>query len=351
MRSARPVPALLAAAALSAGALGAAASPAGAQSNGCPAGTVDLGTYCVSESLQTTAGGAAEADWFAASRACSSQGGRLPTADELIGAADRLRLASRLDDNPARALLETDAGRGLRDLREMTSTLITTRSGSSAGGSLGTSEQAQGDPAKGEPDPVPEPSDTAPSSLQYLTVVDNGDKGGFAGAVPVGEPSRFRCAFAKLPSGGSQAGPAPARSGGESTSPSSSSPASSVRAAGRVSLSGLQRSGVIATVGCRTACAYTVALRVPNRAARRLGLTTDRREPATLARSGARPLQLDAGSSARHRLRPRRGAIANMRYWARRLRASTVTAQVVLLVQEDGSPLRTRTTPVEVRVK
>ena len=37
----------------------------------------------------------------------------------------------------------------------------------------------------------------APETLQYVTVYDNGNKGGFAGAKPVAQPEQFRCAFEK----------------------------------------------------------------------------------------------------------------------------------------------------------
>ena len=38
-----------------------------------------------------------------------------------------------------------------------------------------------------------------PESLQYVTVYSNGQKGGFAGSSPVGNPENFRCAFNKAP--------------------------------------------------------------------------------------------------------------------------------------------------------
>ena len=49
----------------------------------------------------------------------------------------------------------------------------------------------------GEPDPTPLPASPSPETLQYVTVYDNGDHGGFAGAAPVGQPENFRCAFNK----------------------------------------------------------------------------------------------------------------------------------------------------------
>jgi hypothetical protein len=44
---------------------------------------------------------------------------------------------------------------------------------------------------------VPLPADPAPESLQYVTVYDNHDKGGFAGSEPVSKAETFRCGFNK----------------------------------------------------------------------------------------------------------------------------------------------------------
>ena len=55
-----------------------------------------------------------------------------------------------------------------------------------------------GNPLTGEPDPVPRPRVPSPESLQYVTVFDNHDKGGFAGSKPVSQAENFRCAFNKF---------------------------------------------------------------------------------------------------------------------------------------------------------
>jgi hypothetical protein len=52
--------------------------------------------------------------------------------------------------------------------------VITTTTGSNAGGTF---------------------ANPAPATLQYVTVYDNGDQGGFAGGVPSGTNERFRCAY------------------------------------------------------------------------------------------------------------------------------------------------------------
>jgi hypothetical protein len=93
---------------------------------GCRAGTVDLGTWCMDA---TPRGVATLAE---ASQACVRAGGRLPSAAQLIGAAPKLRLGSRADDRPERAQLDPR-----RDLREMSSTVVTSSTGSAAAGGFG----------------------------------------------------------------------------------------------------------------------------------------------------------------------------------------------------------------------
>lgn len=166
--------------------------------DGCNAQTIDLGTWCLMASPYTVDNAdIGKNDYFYASRTCEDLGGWLPTAAQLIGAAKRARLASVITDSPTNAAIDEEPGDGRKDRREMSSTLITTAAGSSAAGSEGVSEGSKGDPRANEPDPVPQPADPAPDTLQYVTVYDNGDQGGFAGAKPVGEPERFRCAFGR----------------------------------------------------------------------------------------------------------------------------------------------------------
>ncbi len=131
----------------------------------CPSATVDLGTWCLDRTVRGTA------DLATASRRCVKAGGFLPTAAQLTGAASRVRLSGRLDDRGGGALLDP-AGR--RDLRELSATTITTTTGSRAAGAFEA---------------------PFPPTLQAVTVFDNRDAGGFAGAIPVAAPERFRCAF------------------------------------------------------------------------------------------------------------------------------------------------------------
>ena len=81
----------------------------------------------------------------------------------------------------------------------MSATLITTAAGSDAAGSEGVSVGSTGDPRQGEPNPTPFPANPQPETLQYVTVYDNGNAGGFAGSEPVSRPENFRCAFDKIP--------------------------------------------------------------------------------------------------------------------------------------------------------
>ena len=162
----------------------------------CSPETVKIGTICMMTNpypLERDEIG--KNDYFFATKKCARLGGWLPTAAQLIGAANRVKLAGRVDDNEVTASTDIDATDGLKDRREMSATLTTTTSGGRAAGSMGVSEVSRGDPRAGEPDPIPLPADPSPETLQYITVYDNGNRGGFAGAKPVAQPESFRCAF------------------------------------------------------------------------------------------------------------------------------------------------------------
>jgi hypothetical protein len=168
----------------------------------CTNDTVDMGTWCVmtaTYSLDRDQIG--RNDYFFAVQACADHGGYLPSAGELVAAAAKIKLVSTIDDSELTASIDEDRTDGLEDRREMSSTLVTVSAGSTASGSLGVTLGSKGDPKTGEPDPVPEPRDPAPSTLQYVTVFDNHDEGGFAGSKPVGAPESFRCAFNKAQRG------------------------------------------------------------------------------------------------------------------------------------------------------
>jgi hypothetical protein len=162
----------------------------------CSPETVKIGTVCMmTNPYPLEKGEIGKNDYFFATQRCASLGGYLPTAAQLIGAAPRVKLAGRIDDNEVTASTDVDPTDGLKDKREMSATLTTTASGGRAAGSMGVSDVSRGDPKAGEPDPIPLPADPSPETLQYVTVYDNGDHGGFAGGKPVGQPENFRCAF------------------------------------------------------------------------------------------------------------------------------------------------------------
>jgi hypothetical protein len=166
----------------------------------CPPATVDLGTWCLDTApYPVTNAQAGQNNYMFASKACVAEGGWLPTAAQLIGAASRVKLESTIHDSQLTATIPLDPSRGLKDQREMSSTLVTTEAGSEAAGSEGVSEGATGNPRQGQANPVPLPANPLPETLQYVTVYSNGQKGGFAGSEPVGDPENFRCAFNKSP--------------------------------------------------------------------------------------------------------------------------------------------------------
>jgi hypothetical protein len=166
----------------------------------CPPATVDLGTWCLSTApYPLTNAQAGKNNFIFASKACQQEGGWLPSASELLGAAERVKLESTIHDSRLTASINLDPSRGLKDEREMSSTLVTTEAGSAAAGSEGVSEGATGNPRQGQANPVPLPANPLPQSLQYVTVYSDGQKGGFAGSEPVTNPENFRCAFNKAP--------------------------------------------------------------------------------------------------------------------------------------------------------
>ncbi len=166
----------------------------------CPPATVDLGSWCLdSAPYPLTNAQVGKNNFIWANKACTAEGGWLPSAAELVGAADRVKLESTIHDSPLSATINLDPTRGLKDEREMSSTLVTTEAGSAAAGFEGVSEGATGNPRQGQPNPIPLPANPIPESLQYVTVYDNGNNGGFAGSEPIKEPQNFRCAFNKTP--------------------------------------------------------------------------------------------------------------------------------------------------------
>jgi hypothetical protein len=171
----------------------------------CAPNTIDFGTWCLMNAPYGLSNDeVGRNDYFFATQKCVDLGGYLPTAGQLIGAAPRVKLASTIGDSQLTASIDLDPTDGLKDRREMSSTLTTIAAGSSAAGSEGVSEGSKGDPKQGEPDPVPLPANPSPDTLQYVTVYDNGDKGGFGGSKPVSQTENFRCAFDKAQGRGAQ---------------------------------------------------------------------------------------------------------------------------------------------------
>jgi hypothetical protein len=179
---------------------------ASANTPSCPRKTTDLGTWCLMTQPYTLpVSQAGDNNYFFATQACVSLGGYLPTAAQLIGASKLVPLESVITDNPATSTIQTDPTTGLQDQREMSATLVTVSAGSDAAGSEGVSVGSTGNPNLGQPDPTPQPANPVPETLQYVTVYDNHQRGGFAGSEPVANPENFRCAFNKVPGGDKQA--------------------------------------------------------------------------------------------------------------------------------------------------
>lgn len=166
----------------------------------CPvSNAVSFGSWCLESTPHAIpAADVGKNDYFYAAQTCAREGGWLPTAAQLIGAAPKAALQSTIDDDPGTSGAEEfpNPNRGILDKREMTGDLFTTTAGSEAAGSEGVTPGARGNTTIGEPDPVPAPANPIPETLDYVTVYDNHNQGGFAGGEPVGKPESFRCAYA-----------------------------------------------------------------------------------------------------------------------------------------------------------
>jgi hypothetical protein len=164
----------------------------------CLPTTVDLGSWCLDTApYPLTNAELGKNNYVYASKKCVEQGGYLPSAAQLLGAANRVKLESVIHDSQLTATIPLDPTHGLKDQREVSSTLVTTQAGSDAAGSEGVSTGSTGNPQTGEPNPVPQPAVPQPETLQYVTVYSNFQKGGFAGSEPVSQPENFRCAYNK----------------------------------------------------------------------------------------------------------------------------------------------------------
>lgn len=166
----------------------------------CPiTNAIKFGTWCLEASPHTIPPeDVGKNDYFYAAQTCAKEGGWLPSAAQLIGAAPKAALQSTIDDDPAGSGTEEfpEAVRGIKDKREMTGDLFTVTAGFDAAGSEGVTPGSRGVGGQGEPDPVPTPANPTPDTLGYITVYDNHNHGGFAGGEPVGKAETFRCAYA-----------------------------------------------------------------------------------------------------------------------------------------------------------
>jgi hypothetical protein len=173
----------------------------GTLSASCPvSGGIDLGSWCLEGStFKVPPNEAGQNNYVWAAQKCVQEGGWLPSAAQLIGAAPKVALKSTINDDPGTSGTSEfpEASTGVKDEREMTGDLFTTAAGLRAAGSEGVTAGSKGTGNIGEPNPVPMPAEPMPETLAYVTVFDNHNLGGFAGGSPVGKPENFRCAYAE----------------------------------------------------------------------------------------------------------------------------------------------------------
>jgi hypothetical protein len=167
----------------------------------CPvSNAIDLGTWCLeSTTYRVPAQDAGKNNYLYASQKCVEEGGWLPSAAQLVGAAPFASLKSTIDDSPASSAVSEfpEPANGIKDEREMTGDLFTIGAGSRSAGSEGVTVGSKGTGNLSEPNPVPIPAEPFPETLDYVTVYDNHNIGGFAGGEPVTKAENFRCAYAK----------------------------------------------------------------------------------------------------------------------------------------------------------
>lgn len=167
----------------------------------CPvSGAIDLGSWCLeSSTFKVPQSEVGQNNYAWAAQKCVKEGGWLPSAAQLIGAAPEAALKSTIDDDPGTSGASEfpEAASGIKDEREMTGDLFTTAAGLRAAGSEGVTAGSKGTGNVGEPNPVPVPAEPMPETLAYVTVYDNHNLGGFAGGEPVGKAENFRCAYAE----------------------------------------------------------------------------------------------------------------------------------------------------------
>lgn len=168
---------------------------------GCPvSGGIDLGSWCLEGStFKVPQSEVGLNNYVWAAQKCVKEGGWLPSAAQLVGAAPLVALKSTIDDDPGTSGASEfpEASAGIKDEREMTGDLFTTAAGLRAAGSEGVSAGSKGTGNIGEPNPIPIPAEPMPETLAYVTVYDNHNLGGFAGGAPVSKAENFRCAYAE----------------------------------------------------------------------------------------------------------------------------------------------------------
>ncbi len=118
----------------------------------CPPDTVDLGTYCMeSAPYALKKEDLGKNNFIFASKTCANAGGWLPSAAQLLGAAERVKLESTIHDSQLTATIDLDPTRGLKDEREMSSSLITTKAARPPPGSRASAKAPPGILARARP--------------------------------------------------------------------------------------------------------------------------------------------------------------------------------------------------------
>ena len=173
---------------------------AGELEGSCPPDTVNLGSYCMeSAPYPLTKEDLGKNNFIFASKTCQKEGGWLPSASELLGAAERVKLESTIHDSQLTATIDLDPTRGLKDEREMSSTLVTTEAGSAAAGSRASAKAPPATPARVRRTPCRYPRTRCPNRCSTSPSTATARRGALRAPAPVIDPENFRCAYNKTP--------------------------------------------------------------------------------------------------------------------------------------------------------
>ena len=133
-------------------------------------------------------------------RACEKEGGWLPSASELLGAAERVKLESTIHDSQLTATINLDPTRGLKDEREMSSRWSRPKRARPRRASRASAKAPPATRARARPTRSPLPGQPAARIAAVRDRLQQRARRAASRArSPSTNPENFRCAFNKTP--------------------------------------------------------------------------------------------------------------------------------------------------------